>query len=78
MKISSFLTAACLLYFAGTCGDASAKVKLPAIFSDGMVMQQLGTVPVWGESDRKQGQVTVKTSWNDIVERQGVHRQCRF
>lgn len=64
MKISSFLAAACLLCFAGTCGDASAKVKLPAIFSDGMVMQQLGTVPVWGESDRKQGQVTVKTSWN--------------
>ena len=64
MKISSFLAAVCLLCFAGTCGDASAKVKLPAIFSDGMVMQQLGTVPVWGESDRKQGQVTVKTSWN--------------
>ena len=27
-------------------------------------MQQLGTVPVWGESDSKQGTVKVKTSWN--------------
>ena len=46
------------------CGEASAKVKLPALFSDGMVMQQLSNAPIWGEGDKTQGSVTVKTSWN--------------
>lgn len=64
MKHFNHFAAACLLCFTGACGEASAKVKLPALFSDGMVMQQLSNAPIWGESDKTQGSVTVKTSWN--------------
>lgn len=64
MRLFNVIAAACLAGFAGMCGDASAKVKLPALFSDGMVMQQGGKAPIWGESDKKNGKVTVKTSWN--------------
>ena len=39
-----------------------AKVRLPAIFSDHMVFQQLGGNPVWGWADPGE-KVTVSTSW---------------
>lgn len=45
--------------------QASAKVTLPAIFSDGMVLQQQSSVALWGTTDRKGKAVEVKTSWND-------------
>ena len=41
-----------------------AKVRLPAIFSDHMVFQQLGGNPIWGWADPKE-KVTVKTSWDE-------------
>lgn len=44
-------------------GSAYADIKLPAIFSDGMVLQQRATVPVWGTADGET--VYVTTSWND-------------
>ena len=40
----------------------AAKVRLPAIFSDHMVFQQLGGNPIWGWADRGE-KVTVSTSW---------------
>jgi len=43
-----------------------AKVKLPSIFSDNMVLQQQSEVPVWGESSSKRT-VTITTSWNKKV-----------
>lgn len=42
---------------------ALAKVKLPAVFSDGMVLQQQASVPVWGTSSGQT--VYVTTSWNE-------------
>ncbi|SVC30640.1 uncharacterized protein METZ01_LOCUS283494, partial [marine metagenome] len=39
----------------------TAKVRLPAIFSDNLVLQQLGGNPIWGWADPKE-KVTVKTS----------------
>ncbi len=45
--------------------QASAKVTLPAIFSDGMVLQQQSSVALWGTTDRKGKAVEVKTSWDD-------------
>src|SRR3546814_10266808 len=44
-------------------GSAYANIKLPAIFSDGMVLQQQANVPVWGTADGET--VYVTTSWND-------------
>jgi len=40
----------------------SAKVRLPTIFSDNLVLQQRNGNPIWGWADPKE-KVTVKTSW---------------
>lgn len=43
-----------------------AKVTLPAIFSDNMVLQQNAQVNVWGKATPGE-KVTVKASWADKV-----------
>src|SRR5690606_38430285 len=40
-----------------------AEVRLSAIFTDGMVLQQQKNVPIWGWA-RKGATVSVGTSWN--------------
>lgn len=42
-----------------------AKLTLPSLFTDGMVLQQQSTVSIWGTSDKKQQKVTVGTFWNN-------------
>ena len=42
--------------------SVNAEVKLPAIFSNGMVLQQQTTARLWGWSSKKN--VTVTTSWD--------------
>lgn len=44
----------------------TAKVRLPRMFSDGMVMQRNCDARVWGTAD-KQTVVKIKTSWNNRV-----------
>ena len=53
--LAGFLLAACL--------STHAEVKLPAIFSDGMVMQQQTNANLWGTATPHK-KVTVTTSWN--------------
>ncbi|MFV0290180.1 MAG: sialate O-acetylesterase [Mangrovibacterium sp.] len=43
---------------------AEAKVKMPAMFSDGAVLQQQSNVEIWGWTDAKKT-VAVTTSWNN-------------
>ena len=45
--------------------NLQAKVTMPAIFTDGMVLQQQNLVAIWGSSDRKQQRITVKPSWSN-------------
>ena len=53
--LASFLLAACL--------SMHAEVKLPAIFSDGMVMQQQTNANLWGTATpNKKVTVTTKTA----------------
>lgn len=52
---------AALMAFAGW--DACAKVKLPAFFSSGMVLQQQTTCRIWGTASTN-SRVKVVTSWN--------------
>lgn len=52
-----------LLLAALTAGSVRAKVTMPAIFGDNMVLQQQQKVRLWGDSDRPE--VTVRTSWSD-------------
>ena len=44
--------------------EAEAKVTLPAIFSDNMVLQQKASVNLWGKATPGE-RVTVKVSWAD-------------
>lgn len=53
--LAGFLLAACL--------STHAEVKLPAIFSDGMMMQQQTNANLWGTATPHK-KVTVTTSWN--------------
>src|SRR3954469_4278637 len=41
------------------CGSASADVKLPAVFSDNMVLQRMEKAPFFGTADKGE-KVTVK------------------
>ncbi|MEJ7911803.1 MAG: sialate O-acetylesterase [Chitinophagaceae bacterium] len=45
------------------CYGASAKVTLPLVFSDGMVLQQKERVALWGKGTAGK-QVLITTSWN--------------
>ena len=44
---------------------SQAKVTLPALFADGMVLQQQSQVAIWGTTDQRGKSVEVKTSWNN-------------
>ena len=52
----------CLFVLLASC--VSADVRLPAVFSDNMVLQQQRDVPVWGWAEPGE-RVTVSGSWND-------------
>lgn len=44
--------------------NAEAKVKLPSVLADNMVLQQQTDVKLWGQAQAK-ATLTVKTSWNN-------------
>lgn len=46
--MNRFVPTAAVMVVLGTIGAARADVQLPAIFSDGMVLQRAARVPVWG------------------------------
>lgn len=43
-----------------------AEIKLPAIFSDNMLMQQNSNINIWGKADANKS-ITIKTSWSKKV-----------
>ena len=58
-KISILLTG----FLLAICLSTRAEVKLPAIFSDGMVMQQKTNANLWGTATPNKN-VTITTSWD--------------
>ena len=44
--------------------SATANVKMPSIFTDGMVLQQKNNAPVWGFADPGE-KITVATTWDN-------------
>ena len=54
---------AILIVFAIASANLFSQVKLPAIFSDNMVLQQLTNAAFWGKATAN-ANVSVKTSWN--------------
>ena len=59
MKRLTLFTALAFVIVTG----GQAKVKLPSILADQMVLQQQEKVKLWGSSDRK-GKLDITTSWN--------------
>jgi len=59
-----------ILLFAFLCmlsmSSLEAQIKLPALFSDNMLLQQNMEAPIWGWGT-KNGMVQISTSWNSIV-----------
>ena len=61
MKRRNLLTVITALSLISVTGEA--KIKLPALFTDNMVLQQQSTAPIWGEA--KPGKkVKITTSWD--------------
>lgn len=56
--------------------DLSAKVSLPALLCDNMVIQRDTKICLWGKSDSKN--VSVKTSWNDKIYKVAVSENGDF
>lgn len=52
-----------LLWLAAVWIPAEAKVTLPALFGDNMVLQQQCKVRIWGKSDARE--VVLRASWSD-------------
>ena len=52
-----------ILAFAAITYTANAQVKLASLFTDGMVLQQQTTVPIWGW-DKAGTKITAITSWD--------------
>lgn len=46
--------------------QVNAKIKLPALFSDNMMLQQQSNAPIWGWADANE-ELNVKTSWDAKV-----------
>ncbi|MEZ0131366.1 sialate O-acetylesterase, partial [Flavobacterium sp. LBUM151] len=55
----------------------NAKIKLPALFSDNMMLQQKSNAPMWGWAE-KNGNITIKTSWNSKVYKTKADNQGKW
>ncbi len=62
-KINMLFFVICILF---SSSALHAKVKLPTILDNNMVLQQQAAVKLWGESNPK-AKISVKTSWNNKV-----------
>lgn len=57
--------------------SVNAKVKLPSIISDKMVLQQQTKVKLWGTSDKK-GEVEITTSWNEKTYKAKIYNDGKW
>ena len=55
----------------------NAKIKLPALFSDNMMLQQKSNAPMWGWADKNEN-VSVKTSWNSKIYKTKADNQGKW
>src|SRR5580700_6905562 len=54
----------------GTLNAASAAVKLPALFTDNMVLQQGQAIPIWGWADKGED-VTINLGDQNVTAKAG-------
>ncbi len=65
-------TTLALLLLAAT-GPAVSAIRMPAVISDNMVLQQQSRVAIWGKADPKE-RIAVTVSWNDRTYRTAAGR----
>ena len=61
MKIVKHISIVLLCFLGSIQGQA--KIKLAALFSDNMILQQQQLVPVWGWAEKNEN-INVTTSWD--------------
>ena len=66
MRMIFFRSAVSAILLSLITGSVSAQVKLASLFTDGMVLQQQTTVPVWGW-DKPNAHISLTTSWNKKI-----------
>ncbi|MFV8466075.1 sialate O-acetylesterase [Flavobacterium sp. LB1P62] len=54
-----------------------AKIKLPALFSDNMMLQQKSKVPMWGWTDKNEN-LSIKTSWDSKIYKAKADNQGKW
>lgn len=64
MKYSVSMKVLCLIGCLLFSATLQAKIKLPAILGDNMVLQQKSNVKLWGEAKSKTN-IKIRTSWNE-------------
>lgn len=55
----------------------NAKIDLPSIISNHMVLQQQSKVKLWGYTDKK-GEIIVSTSWNSMEYKSRISSDGRW
>lgn len=55
----------------------NAKIKLPALFSDNMMLQQKANAPIWGWANANE-EVSVKTTWDSKIYRTKADNQGKW
>jgi sialate O-acetylesterase len=55
----------------------NAKIKLPALFSDNMMLQQKSKAPMWGWADKNES-ISIKTSWDSKIYKAKADNQGKW
>ena len=55
----------------------NAKIKLPALFSDNMILQQKSNAPMWGWANKNES-ILIRTSWDSILYKTKANDQGKW
>jgi len=64
IKVKSFITLLLSVYLLSASTSLEAKVKLPSVLGDNMVLQQQTDIKLWGKA-KENSSIIVETSWNN-------------
>ncbi len=57
--------------------QVNAKIKLPALFSDNMILQQKSNAPMWGWANKNES-ILIRTSWDSIAYKTKANDQGKW
>lgn len=77
MRVKSLVTFLLLTLFLSASTSVEAKVKLPSVLGNNMVLQQQTDVKLWGKA-KENSSITVKTSWNNKTYKAATDKQGKW